>query len=208
MNRWLKMFLMRLRFLIILVFSLSWCLTSTGQDTLTISEDDLLYGIIIDGDTILLSTIDEVIVFREPKFESKREWRRYHKLVKNVKKVYPYAKMAGEKYDTLSAVLMALETEREKKEFIKQVEKEIHEEFEGELRKLTITQGRILLKLIDREVGETSYDLLKELKGAFKAFFWQTLARLFGHNLKSEFDPEGEDFLLNEIVILIENGQL
>ena len=108
----------------------------------------------------------------------------------------------------MSAHLLTLKTEKDKRAYIKQVEREIHEEFEGDLKKLTITQGRILLKLIDREVGETSYDLLKEFKGTFSAFFWQTLARIFGHDLKSEFDPEGEDILLNEIVILIENGQL
>jgi hypothetical protein len=116
--------------------------------------------------------------------------------------------MAGEKYDSVEAHFMTLHTEKEKKAYIKQVEQEIMDEYEDDLKGLTITQGRILLKLIDREVGETSYDLLKEFKGFFSAFFWQTLARIFGHNLKSEFDPEIEDKLLNEIVILIENGQL
>ena len=71
-----------------------------------------------------------------------------------------------------------------------------------------LRQGRILLKLIDRETGETSYALLKDLKNSFSAVFWQTLARLFGQNLKSEFDPEGEDKLLNDIVLMIEAGQL
>ena len=116
--------------------------------------------------------------------------------------------MAGAEYDTVAKHMLTLNTERERRQYINQVEKEILDEYEGDLKKLTITQGRILLKLIDREIGETSYDLLKELKGTFSAFFWQTLARIFGHNLKSEFDPEGEDKLLNEIVILIENGQL
>lgn len=199
---------MRLKILILPLFAFIWILRAEGQDTVTISDVDLLYGIFVDGDTILLTSIDEVIIFPEPKFKSKREWRRYHRLVRHVKKVYPYAKMAGEKYKIVSAHLLTLKTEKEKKAYIKQVEQEIHDEYEEDLKKLTITQGRILLKLIDREVGETSYDLLKEFKGTFSAFFWQTLARIFGHNLKSEFDPEGEDILLNEIVILIENGQL
>lgn len=199
---------MRLKIFILSFFSFICIIRVTGQDTLTISEIDMLYGIIIDGDTILLTSIDEVLIFPERKFKNKREWRRYHRLVRNVKKVYPYAKMAGEKYDTVSAHLLTLETEKQRKAYIKEVEQEIHDEYEDDLKKLTITQGRILLKLIDREVGETSYELLKEFKGTFSAFFWQTLARLFGHNLKSEFDPEGEDILLNEIVILIEKGQL
>jgi hypothetical protein len=191
-----------------LIFSILLIKISSGQDTLTISEANLLYGVVVDGDTILLTTIDEVIIFPKPKFKTKREWRRYHRLVYNVKKVYPYAKMAGEKYDSVSAHLLTLETDKERRVYIKEVEQEIHDRYEDDLKKLTITQGRILLKLIDREVGETSYDLLKEFKGTFTAFFWQTLARIFGHNLKSEFDPDGEDSLLNEIVILIENGQL
>jgi hypothetical protein len=199
---------MKLKFFILTVFTFIWLFKTEGQDTVTISDIDLLYGIFVDGDTILITSIDEVIIFPEPKFESRREWRRYHRLVRHVRKVYPYAKMAGEKYDTVSSHLLTLATEKERKAYIKQVEQEIHDEYEDDLKKLTITQGRILLKLIDREVGETSYELLKEFKGTFSAFFWQTLARIFGHNLKSEFDPEGEDKLLNEIVILIENGQL
>jgi hypothetical protein len=142
------------------------------------------------------------------KFESKREMRRYRRLIRNVKVVLPYAKLAKKKYDEVALAMEGMDTERQKKEYMKQVEEELKVEFEDDLKKLTITQGRILLKLLDREIGETSYDLLKEFRGTFSAFFWQTLARIFGHNLKSEFDPNGEDKLLNEIVMLIENGQL
>lgn len=193
---------------LILFFISHVAISRCSQDTISLSESNTFFGIVEDGDTTYFSQIDEVLVFRKPKFETRREWRRYHRLVRNVKKVYPYAKMAGEKYDSVEAQFLTLETERERKAYIKQVEKELMDEYEDDLKKLTVTQGRILLKLIDREVGETSYDLLKEFKGAFSAFFWQTLARIFGHNLKSEFDPEGEDKLLNEIVLLIENGQL
>jgi hypothetical protein len=193
---------------ILLFFSIVCFEITKSQDTITLSDSQALYGIIRDGDTILMTTIDEVIIYPMPKFSSRRDWRRYQRLVRNVKVVLPYAKMAGEKYDIVSAHLLTLKTEKEKRAYIKQVEHEIVDEYEDDLKGLTITQGRILLKLIDREVGETSYDLLKEFKGTFNAFFWQTLARIFGHNLKSEFDPEGEDKLLNEIVILIENGQL
>ncbi len=181
---------------------------SKGQDTITISEVNVLYGVITDDDTLLISQIEPVLIFSRPKFNSRREWRRYDRLVRNVKRVYPYAKLAGAEYDTIANHMLSLETDKERRQYIKQVESEIMIEYEDDLKKLTITQGRILLKLIDREIGETSYDLLKELKGSFSAVFWQTLARIFGHNLKSEFDPEGEDKLLNEIVILIENGQL
>jgi hypothetical protein len=180
-----------------------------GQDTISISGNgQVLYGLIIDGDTILVSSIKEVYVLPVHKFESKREMRRYRRLIRNVKVVLPYAKLAKKKYDEVALAMEGMDTERQKKEYMKQVEEELKVEFEDDLKKLTITQGRILLKLLDREIGETSYDLLKEFRGTFSAFFWQTLARIFGHNLKSEFDPNGEDKLLNEIVMLIENGQL
>jgi len=178
------------------------------QDSLILTDDNILYRVIVDGDTILVSHIEEVHIFSRPKFKTRREWRRYYRLVKNVKKVYPYAKMAGAKYDSVATHLASLETEREQRKYIKQVEQEIVDEYEDDLKKLTVTQGRILLKLIDRETGETSYELLRELKGTFNAFFWQTLARIFGHNLRSEFDPEVEDKLLEEIMILLEAGAL
>lgn len=91
---------------------------------------------------------------------------------------------------------------------MKQVEQELLVEFEDDLKQLTITQGRILIKLVDRETGSTSYELVKELRGTFSAFFWQTLARLFGSNLKSVYDPYGEDRLIEEIIFLIDRGQL
>jgi hypothetical protein len=190
---------------LLLVIAPAW---AVGQDTLRITEDNILYREIIDGDTFLLSHIEEVHIYSKPKFKTRREWRRYYRLIKNVKKVYPYAKLAAAEYDSLAQYMMTLPTEKERKQYIKEMESEIMSEYEDDLKKLTITQGRILLKLIDREIGETSYELLKELKGKFSAFFWQTLARIFGHNLKSEFDPEGEDKLLNEIMLMIEAGQL
>lgn len=179
-----------------------------GQDTIETNNGQVLYGLVVDGDTILVSTIEEVYVLPMHKFNSRREMRKYRRLVRNIKAVLPYAKLAKKKYDEVVASLESMNSEKEKKEYMKQVEEELKEEFEDDLKKLTVTQGRILLKLLDREIGETSYDLLKEFRGTFSAFFWQTLARIFGHNLKSEYDPDGEDRLLNEIVMLIENGQI
>lgn len=179
-----------------------------GQDTIAAKVGQALYGVVVDGDTILVSSIEEIYILPMHKFERKKDYRRYKRLVRNVKKVYPYAKLAGEKYDEVVENLDKYETEKEKRAYMKQVEQEIKDEFEGDLKKLTISQGKILIKLIDREIGETSYDLLKEFRGSFSAFFWQTLARIFGHNLKNSFDADGEDKLLNEIVMLIENGQL
>lgn len=193
---------------LIFIFCFLIILQTKGQDTIDLSNADVLYQLILDDDTLLVSSIEEVHIYSKPQFDNRRDWRKYYKLVRNVKKVYPYAKYAGVQYDTIALHMLSLPTEKERRKYIKEVESEIMSEYEGELKKLTISQGRILLKLIDREIGETSYDLLKDLKGKFSAFFWQTLARIFGHNLKSEFDPDGEDKLLNEIILLIEAGQL
>lgn len=195
------------KFLYILILCIT-PLFSNAQDTIATAGNNVLYGIVVDGDTLLVSTIKEVVILPMHTFTKKRDLRRYKRLVRNVKKVYPYAKLAGDKYKEVEVALLGMESQKQQKKYMKQVEEEVKEEFEGDLKKLTISQGRILIKLIDREIGETSYELLKEFRGNFSAFFWQALARLFGHNLKSSFDAEGEDKLLNEIVLLIENGQL
>ena len=91
---------------------------------------------------------------------------------------------------------------------MKQVERELRAEFEDQLVKLTISQGRLLIKLIDREIGRTSYDVIRDLRGGVSAVFWQTIARIFGSNLKSEFHAIGEDKLLNELILLHEHGLL
>jgi len=192
--------------LILFIFQLP--VITKAQDSLDITSENVVYQVIIEEDTMLVSSIEEVIVFRRPKFKTRREWRRYYRLIRHIKKVYPIAKSASAKYDSISAEMMILNTERERKKYLKEVEKGIMKEYEDDIRRLTLTQGKILLKLIDREIGETSYELLNELKGSFTAFFWQTIARIFGQNLKVEFDAEGEDWLINEIMILLENGQL
>ncbi len=134
--------------------------------------------------------------------------RQYRKLVYNVKKVYPYAKLAGEKFATINAHMDSLTSKKQQREYIKQIEKEILQQYEEDLKNLTITQGRILIKLIDRETSETSYEVVKDLRGSFQAALWQTVARIFGTNLKTEFDAEGEDKTIDEIMRMIENGQL
>jgi hypothetical protein len=108
----------------------------------------------------------------------------------------------------VNAHLLTLETEEEQKEYLKQAEQELLDKYTEDLKRLTITQGKILIKLVYRETGATSYDLVEFYRGRFSAFFWQALARLFGSNLKLEYDPYGEDRLIEEIVILIEHGQL
>jgi hypothetical protein len=199
---------MVMRVWIVAIFMVSYYGILQGQDSTAYSPEKILYKVEENGDTIFYATIDEVYIFPKHTTFTRAERRRYDKLVYNVKKVYPYAKMAGAEYRDVTEHMLALQTDKERRVYIKEVEDRIMSNYEDDLKKLTITQGRILLKLVDREIGETSYDILKDLKGTITAVFWQAIARIFGNNLKSEFDPNGEDKLLNEIVIQIENGQL
>lgn len=174
-----------------------------GKDSLVVTRT-----VIIDGDTIPNVSIEEVIIFPRLVFKSKRHSRRYRKLIRDVKRAYPYAKYAKTKLDEMETKFQSLETDKEKEKYVKTVEKQLTNDFGNELKKLTITQGRILLKLIDRETGNTSYELLKYLRGTVSAVFWQTIARLFGSDLKAEYDPLGEDVLIERIVRMIETGQI
>jgi hypothetical protein len=192
-----------------LIFSLA---TLNAQklidDSTAIKDFNVLNQIFRDGDTLLHSTIKEVSVYPEPQFSSRRDLRRYERLIYNIKIVHPYAVMAADMLNELNQTFTELKTERERQQFVKQVERKLMNEFEDELKSLTITQGRLLIKLIDRETGNTSYELLRELRGSFSAFFWQAVARLFGSNLKTTFDADGEDKLIDQIIILMENGQI
>ena len=127
-------------------------------------------------------------------------------MIHNIKKAYPYAQIAGIRLKELDDHLLTLESEKERKEYINSAEKEIMNQFEKEVKRLTVKQGIILVKLIDRETGRTSYQVIKELKGGFTAFFWQGIARIFGNNLKTEYDPLHQDRIMEDIVLGIEAG--
>jgi len=161
------------------------------------------------GDTIVLGYLNPVYITENwnPR-RKKRYTRKYLKLIRDVKKAYPYAKLVGAKLKLYEDELAAIEKKRGKRKFLDKVEKELREEYEGDLRRLTITQGIILIKLVDRETGDTSYELVKQFRGSFSAFFWQSIARLFGHNLKLNYDAMGDDYLIEEVVQLIEKGKI
>lgn len=165
-------------------------------------------GIISGNDTIPLIELEEVRVYERQEFEYLYQKRRNRRLVRNVKIAYPYAKIAGERLLELDRRLAAIKGEKARKEIVDEAETVIMDEFEKEVRRLTITQGIILVKLIDRETGRTSYQVIRELKGRVTAFFWQGIARIFGNNLKAEYDPNGEDMLIEDIVRGIEAGFL
>ncbi len=165
-------------------------------------------GVVVDNDTISSIKLSTHYVVSQKKFKNNYQKRRYTRLIRYVKKVYPYAKLAGEKLDGYDSLLRATPNERDRKRIMKQAEKEIRAEYEGKLRKFTIGQGKILVKLIDRETNHSSYNLLKELRGSVSAVLWQGLGRLFGYNLKIKYDPSGEDKDIEQIIQLIDIGAI
>jgi hypothetical protein len=173
-------------------------------------EGGTIAQLIIDenGDTLLFYKMRPVIIYPPRKFKNKRERRKYTRMVRYVKKVYPYSIIIKNIFVESEFVLRNMDNEREKKLYIKQKEKELKKEFEDDIRNMTYSQGRILIKLVDRETSHTTYELVKHFKGGVSAFFWQGVAKVFQTDLKYEYDPEGTDKWIEEIVALIENGQL
>ncbi|MCF8378368.1 MAG: DUF4294 domain-containing protein [Bacteroidales bacterium] len=172
------------------------------------TESKIVLARIVDGDTIITINLPEYVVNRRMPRKLKALANRNSRLVYNVKKAYPYAKLAGIKLNEYEEILKNAKNDAERRRIMKLAEDELREEFEDDLKKLTFKQGAILIKLVDRETGNSSYVLVQELRGKFMAFFWQTFARLFGYNLKEQYDPEGEDREIEEIVVLIEKGEL
>ena len=182
---------------------------SAGLISAQVKDADSIHitrGVIQGNDTLAIIELEEVRVYQRKDFEYLYLKRRYRRLIYNVKKAYPYSKIAGTRLKALDDRLSTLDSEKERKEYVQQAEKEIMEEFERDVKRLTVTQGIILVKLIDRETGRTSYEVIKDLKGGFTAFFWQGIARLFGNNLKTEYDPEDSDRIIEDIVLGIEAG--
>lgn len=163
---------------------------------------------VIGPDSLPHVMLPDIIVFPQPKDMSRRQLRQYTALELKVKKVYPIAKMAAIKLKEYNRVYLSFKKEKERKEYVKGIEKELFAEFETEIRTMTVSQGRILIKLIDRETGQSSYEIIKEFKGGFSAFFWQSIARIFGHNLKSEYDAANEDRMIEYIVWQIDQGMI
>lgn len=172
------------------------------------ADSSFMLGIIKDGDTIIHKKIPEIVVIPQHDFKNPRQERRYNRYILKVKKVYPYAKLAGELLRKYEPEYLALDNDRDRRKMMKNLEKQLLDEYKDDLKRMTISEGYILIKLIDRETLKTSYSLIKDFRGGVPAVFWQGIARIFRNNLKTEYDPYGEDRLLEEIVTLIEIGYL
>jgi hypothetical protein len=196
------------RVLTLVIFIQAGFLTTANAQLETPDGRYKLLATIVNGDTIPLVNMAQVDVVGPLSEEASANLKAYLKLRRDVLRAYPYAKLASNELKFINDSIAKIPNEKARKQFVKQREKQMKADFEKDLRKLTLTQGRILIKLVDRETGSTSYQLVKDLRGSLQAFFWQGLAKLFGSNLKTEFDSEGEDKLIEEIVQQIERGEL
>ena len=193
---------------ILFVFFSQVALAQTPQNKIDSLGRTICRTIIEDKDTMPVIYLNGVNITGHPTGNYTEEIRRWDRMVYYVKSVYPYAKLAGIKFNEYSAKIAEVKNQKEKKEMMKKAEDELKAQFGEELKRLTFNQGKVLLKLVDRETGASSYDLVVEFRGQFIAFFWQSFARLFGYNLKVKYDPLGEDADIERIVRMIENGEL
>ena len=161
------------------------------------------------GEIIPIYYLKEVDINAYVYILTQDDLKKYAKLIRNVKVAYPYAKKAGVLLRDYNNLMIG-KSEKERKRLMKQAEKDIEREFTPSLKKLTKSQGKILLRLVDRETGSDSYSLVKELRGSLRAFFYQSIGRIFGYNLRTKYDPlnNNEDFIIEKIIFAIESKKL
>lgn len=200
MKRWLYI-------LFFLPFALAF--KAYGQEQLhTEIKGYKVPAIIYNGDTIPHITLRLIYVYPELKFKNKRQERYYYKLVRDVKKTLPLAKEVRNAVIETYEYLETLPDEEAKQKHIKAVEKGLKKQYTPRMKTLTFSQGKLLIKLVDRECNQSSFQLVRAFMGPFKAGFYQTFAALFGASLKKEYRPDDEDKMIERVATLVENGQL
>lgn len=189
--------------------------TRTDTNDLQIIESKrpdgtVVQAIVIDGDTTYSYTFSPVRIVALRPYGDMDKDKEFRRLRYHVVKVYPYAKIASDKLKLYNEEIQKVKSNRKKRILLKQREKELKEEFTDVIKKMSVTQGRILVKLIDRETGESTYDIIKEMRGGFKAFIYQGVARLYSGDLKERYNPKEneEDEMIERIVLMIEDGKI
>lgn len=170
-------------------------------------SDQLLEYIVEDGDTIYIDELRASKIYAHLPRQKGKEWRKYYRLVHNFSKAYPYALVAKKLVMEADSVIAADKLKGVKKDkYVTKVQEELFDVFEGQMRSLTVSQGALIMKLVDREVGKSSYNIIKGYKSGIAAGFWQGIAKIFGSDLKKPYDPEGEDAQVEELVKIWESG--
>ena len=189
-------------------------LTARAQDPGSLKSDSLpakfyiLERVLRNGESLPEVNIEEVTVTHRMSLTERFQYWRYQRLIINVRTVYPYSKIVRDKLSEVNSELEKMPEDVSRRAYLKSIEKDVFKEYEDDMKELTITQGRILIKLIDRETANTSYELIQDYRGKVSAVFWQGIARIFGTNLKDKYDPSGDDFIIERIIMEIEAGRL
>ena len=194
-----------------ILFTILFCLSGeflNAQAVAKVRQDTALRTVIINGDTIPHIDLKEVPILPVKVFKNRFQEKQYWKLVYNLKKVLPYSKIVAATVAEVDLKLSHAKTDKERRKLVKNMEDSLWVKYEADLRKMTITQGKLLFKLVDRETSNSTYYWIDSYRGSVSAFFWQGMARLFGTNLKSEYDPKGEDAVIEQIVTYIEKGYI
>ena len=153
-------------------------------------------------------TIPHIYILPVRKYARKPDMRRYQRLIRQVKKCYPLAKQARIEMERMERQLLAVKDKKEQEKLAKQLQKQLIKQYTPVILKMTISEGKVLLKLIDRETEYTAFQIIKDFRGGFVAGFWQMFAKMFGNNLKLEYEPETKDKVLEQIVTYYEMGWL
>ena len=189
-------------FLILMTAFLACNVFATNDDMLRLPAQ-----VTPEGDTIGLAFLHDVYVFPRMRFKNKKQERFYWRTVRDVKKTLPYAKILAREMEKTSELMQNM-SRRQKRKFWKEYEKLLFQRYETSFRDMTASQGQMLMKLIDRESGKTSSDVIEMYKGSLAANFWQGMAKLFGNDLKAEYDGKDKDKITERIILLVEAGQL
>ena len=179
-----------------------------AQEQTTTIKGFLVPACIYDGDTIPSLRMPTVYVFKPMVFKNKQQQQKYNRLVHNVKKTLPIAKEVNRAVIETYEYLQTLPDDKSREKHLLAVEKSVKEQYTPRMKKLTFSQGKLLIKLVNRETASSSYDLVKAFLGPFKAGFYQAFAAIFGASLKKEYHPDDEDMMIEQIVLMVENGQL
>lgn len=162
-----------------------------------------------NGDTVPSTLLPQFYVYPPLVFKSEKQEKFYWRTVRDVKKTLPYAKLISKMLVDIDRDMAALPNDRARKKYMEDKEDELLDTYKPILRKFTLSQGKMLIRLVDRECNRTSYQLIKQFRGGFRAVFWQGFAKMFGANLKTTYDPNNEDDrIVERVITLVEAGQL
>lgn len=195
-----------MHFLKIILIGCLLLILSLTVDAQRQGKDSLVYKYQPNAnDSMVYRRLEQIDV--SPRMGKNLTYRRYSRIVAKLRKVYPLAKDASKELEKYNEKFENATSDKERRKYVRMVEKELFGKYENQIRRLTISEGRYLILLIDRETGNSSYSIIKEVKGGVPALFWQGIARIFSNNLKEQYDPKYNHYVVEQIVLMIEEEE-